>query len=79
MVVVRVEAADWDDPSRLATFLYRATPGDNVPMDGGEAPATFFFQTREGARGALQIVELTNDGSVKIRYKLATTPADATE
>jgi hypothetical protein len=75
MVVVRAEASDWDDPSRLTAFLHRATPGGSVPMDGGEAPATFFFQTREGARGTLQIVELTNDGSVRIRYKLATTPA----
>jgi hypothetical protein len=75
MIVVRAEAADWDDPSRLTNYLHRATPGGSVPMDGGEAPATFFFQTREGTRGVLQIVDLTTDGAVKIRYRLATASA----
>jgi hypothetical protein len=75
MIVVRAEAADWDDPSRLTPYLHRATSGGSVPMDGGEAPATFFFQTCEGARGVLQIIELTNDGAVKIRYRLATASA----
>ncbi|NOS72387.1 MAG: protein kinase [Verrucomicrobia bacterium] len=45
-----------------------------------EQSELWFFKTREGARGVLQIVQLTNDPSaVKIRYKLVVTgPAEST-
>lgn len=43
----------------------------NDVMTGGKTPATFFFQTREGSQGILQIIGLDEKShGVKLRYKM---------
>jgi serine/threonine protein kinase len=74
MVASPVPGKEWDDlpPSRLDYYLTASAPGTPIIMSGrGELPATFAVRTREGARGLLQILGLTNDPpAVKVRYKL---------
>jgi hypothetical protein len=64
---------DWDRPEEaLEQLLSRGKPGTPVPlMAGANLPTTFYFQTREGAQGVLQILEVIPKTGVKIRYKLA--------
>ncbi len=52
--------------------LANGTPGTPANMSGGEGlPSIYAFQTREGARGILEILGFTeNPPGVKIRYKL---------
>ncbi len=70
-----VRPTDWDNPASQLKRLERGKPGTPIPMAaGGKLPATFCFQTREGARGVLQIVEVIPDEAVRIRYKLVKPP-----
>ena len=72
LIVVPTEAENWDRVDTLVEHLRGARPTSPAMVDAsGQLPATFFFQTREGGRGVLQIVEVIPDKAVKIRFKLA--------
>ncbi len=76
MLTVTTDKADWDKitPTDIESRLAQAKlehRGRSDMMAGGELPATFLFQTREGGMGILQIVAFTEKPkAVKIRYKL---------
>lgn len=73
LVAVPVPSSEWDTtPARFDSYLSTAKPGTPVTMSAkGDLPATFMIQTREGSRGLLQILGLTEDKrGVRIRYKL---------
>lgn len=71
-IAVAADADLWSRGDLLAAQLRGAQPMPHASLDAsGDLPATFAFQTREGARGVLQIVEYLPGASVKIRYKLA--------
>jgi hypothetical protein len=73
MIAIPTEAENWDNIDELREHLRGAKPSTPVILDaGGPLPATFFFQTREGARGVVQIVEVVPQKAIKFRYKLAT-------
>ncbi len=77
-----IEARLFDEPN---TSPPKSREGVN-PTDGRfvnlttHEPVPWFFQTREGAKGVLQIMKFTDDPSaVMIRYKLVVTgPAEST-
>lgn len=58
--------------NRLSSQFVFAIPGRPIPISGkGDLPATYLFQSREGTRGVLQIVDFTDlPRGVTIRYKL---------
>ena len=72
----RVEGAAWEeigpaDVQRLA--LDRPPSGRALVLlePDGQSPATFFFGTREGGRGVLQILSVSRSRGVRIRYRIA--------
>jgi hypothetical protein len=72
MIVIPTAESNWDPSPRIFAQLDEGTLGTPAVMSGrGELPATYHFQTREGSRGALQILEVKGHEGVKIRYKLA--------
>lgn len=72
LIAVAADADLWDRAELLAAQLRGAQPMPYAHLDAsGELPATYAFQTREGARGVLKIVEIVPGQAVKIRYKLA--------
>jgi len=74
MKVRALENKYWDEmiPSELNNSIScidpKAPPQVRLAPDR-EKPTTYAFQTREGGRGLLQVIALT-DGGVKLRYKL---------
>jgi hypothetical protein len=74
MVVMAVENDRWNTSSaELTKLLGLGKPGTPAEMSGkGELPATYYFKTREGGMGVLQIIGFITDipKGVKIRYKL---------
>ncbi len=74
LVTVPVPGEEWDRlvPSGLDYSLTGTVPGTPATVSGkGKLPATFGLKTREGARGLLQILGVTNTPpSITIRYKL---------
>jgi hypothetical protein len=74
LIAVPVASNEWDmAPARLDYYLAAAKAGTPVTMSAkGDLSATYVIRTREGGRGLLQIVGVTdNPRGVKIRYKLA--------
>lgn len=75
MKVSTVPAVTWDtEPDTLALDQFKnVQPQETAVMDAETNPSkTWFFQTREGSMGILQITGFTeNPRGVKIRYKLA--------
>lgn len=78
MVALPTAQSNWDPQPRIFAQIEAGKPGTPIPITGhGKLPATYFFKTREGSRGVLQIVafEPTTDDDpqkTKIRYKLLT-------
>lgn len=71
MIVIPTSEANWDPSPGVFAQLAQGSPGTPAVMTGrGNLPVTYHFQTREGTRGVLQIVERVGRESVKIRYKL---------
>ncbi len=74
MVAAPVASEEWDrlTPGGLDYHLAMSRSGTPVSMSvKGGLPATFVIKTREGAKGLLQVLGLTNDPPcVRIRYKL---------
>jgi WD40 repeat protein len=68
---LRVKPSDWNAPGsqvRLA-LAEGARPLTQMEFDPVE-PATFFFRTRDGAEGVLQLVSLVEEPKgIRIRYK----------
>jgi hypothetical protein len=72
LIAVPTEPENWDRVEELMEHIRGAKPMTPAVLDAsGELPATYFFQTREGARGVVQIVEVVPEKTIKIRYKLA--------
>ncbi len=72
LIAVPTEPKNWDRLEQLTAHLRGARSINGPVLDAsGELPVTYFFQTREGARGVLQIVEVVPEETIKIRYKLA--------
>ena len=77
-VSVSVGAEGWDaSAEEVARELQGRLPATTEPGEGGISaaggvPATFFFRTREGGMGILQILELRDQAprGVRIRYKM---------
>ena len=74
MKVRTLKNETWDEmgPSELGTVIGCIDPKARPQVllaPGKDGPATYAFQTREGGRGILQVLDLTN-GGVKIRFKL---------
>lgn len=75
MIAFPANSEDWN-PKRAVLFqvdsaVKHGLPGRYAIMSGaGPLPATHLFKTREGNRGVLQILEIVENKSVKIRYKL---------
>jgi hypothetical protein len=84
MIVVPSDAASWDQrPGGVLESLAVGDPGTPAIMDARVGlPATYFIQTREGARGVLQIVGIAEDDDqpgpdqVKVRYRLIAADGD---
>jgi beta-lactamase regulating signal transducer with metallopeptidase domain/ribosomal protein S20 len=72
IIVIPKAQMNWDPLRGNFEELNAGRPGTPVPIvpHGRGLPATYYFRTREGSSGVLQIVE-TNGNSTKIRYKLA--------
>ena len=83
MIAIPIDADSWDQrPGGVIENLEFGDPGTPVTMDArAGVPATFFIQTREGARGVLQIVAINEDDprepdSIRLRFKpIAAAPA----
>jgi len=70
MVTVAVDASRWgSSPQDILRELAKAKPRRRVRLGGGNAGRTYFFETREGGAGVLQITP-TAGGDVKVRYRL---------
>jgi len=82
MVVVATDPLNWASasPHNVRMALNGLRPGSfpQTWMDArGGFPATFFFKTREGGRGILQMVGFTHDPrGVNIRYKMVERAAE---
>jgi hypothetical protein len=78
MLAILAEADAWDKATaKQVTEKIKARLADwsfigqvNDVLTDGKAPATFFFQTREGSQGLLQIIGPDENNGVKIRYKV---------
>jgi hypothetical protein len=77
MIVMPTDAGSWDQrPGGVLENLEAGDPGTPATMDArGGLPATFFVQTREGARGVLQIIAINEDNEqpgpdhIRLRFK----------
>jgi hypothetical protein len=81
MVVLPTSQSNWNPHPRTFEQIDLGEPGTPIPITGhGKLPSTYFFSTREGGRGVLQIVAFnTNPQSTRIRYKLVKSPLRAAE
>jgi len=82
MIVVPVEKEMWNtSPEQVIKFISGGEPGTPANISGkGELPATYFFKTREGGIGVLQITGFNeNPKGVKIRYKMVENSAGRNE
>lgn len=85
MIVIPIDEARWDNitPAAVQSQLAFGKPGTPAVMSGkGNLPASFLFQTREGGKGVLQILSVSDDPKeVKVRYKLIKdgTPQDSNQ
>ena len=71
MIAIPALEYQWEPRRAVLSTLKEGKPGRPTLISGqGDLPATYVFQTREGSRGVLQILEITDDSAVKIRYKL---------
>ncbi|MBA4107962.1 MAG: hypothetical protein C0485_19695 [Pirellula sp.] len=62
-------AGEWDvEASRLAALRF-GEADVSATLPAADLPASYYFETREGSRGVLQMVEI-GDETMKIRYKL---------
>jgi hypothetical protein len=79
IVIVPLPASAWDSTTPADVVqswaLHQTEPKQNYKLVASpRKPDTFLFQTREGGKGILQILGITEDGhDVKIRYKLVQT------
>jgi hypothetical protein len=81
MIVIPTSAESWDQRAGgVVESLKYGEAGTPGIMDArAELPATFFFETREGARGVVQITHIEEDNDqpgpdhVKLRYRLIST------
>lgn len=81
MIAHPTSQRNWNPHPRIFRQIDLGEPGTPVPITGhGKLPSTYFFKTREGGEGVLQIVAFnTNPQSTKIRYKLVKSPLRAAE
>ena len=74
MIAIPKASEEWDravPPAVQEQLAFGKTGTPAVISGKGELPATYFFKTREGGMGVLQIVGFTDKPkAVKIRYKL---------
>jgi hypothetical protein len=81
MIVIPSDGDSWDKrPGGVLESLEAGDPGTPAVMDARAGlPATYFIQTREGARGVLQITGVKEDNDqpgpdhVRLRYRLIST------
>ena len=81
MVAEPVANEEFDDTSAIDILQRRShePPEDRVTLHATNTPATWFFRTREGGVGVLQITGFTTNAphAAKIRYKLVRSSASA--
>ena len=72
MVAIPVDASQYDcTPKEVLDAVGRAKSQRQVRLGGPETRRTFFFKTREGGAGVLQITPKADQpGLVNVRYKL---------
>jgi beta-lactamase regulating signal transducer with metallopeptidase domain len=72
IIIIPKAQSNWDPLRGNFEELNAGKPGTPVPIvpHGRSLPATYYFRTREGSSGVLQIVEVSGNAT-KIRYKLA--------
>jgi hypothetical protein len=69
--LVRDGLLDDATPTQLLSMLLQAGPTARADMSARVVPATYYFRTREGGVGILQLAKINaNASSIEVRYKL---------